>query len=212
MHTKLLDVGKLCLAAIFQLPCKSRNKPSEVYKDDYYNPIFNVKTQKQVAQISKELLYMDDYFTTKFLPQFDKENKNIPEASELLPFAHSARTICIAFTALAARYSQDNITDEDITLLVSNTSNSGIYDKLRDIDNIKNLLPLKLETDSYDAALDKLFTAIIDAGFDIYSLAHDDNLSLTAGNFLKNDNNYYNILRKRWRTLRNEIRETFDKK
>lgn len=210
LHTKLLDVGKLCLAAIFQLPCKSRSKPSETYKDDYYNPIFNVKTQKQVAQISKELLYMDDYFTTKFLPQFDKENQNIPEASELLPFAHIARTICIAFTALAARYSQGNFTDDDITLLVSNPTDSGVYDKLRDLGNIKNLLPLKLETDSYDAALDKLFTAIINEGFTIYSLAHDDNQSLTAGNFLKNDNNYYNILRKRWRTLRNEIRETFD--
>lgn len=212
LHTKLLDVGKLCLAAIFQLPCKSRNKPSEAYADKYYNPIFNVQTQKQIAQIAKELLYHDYYFTTKFLPKFDKENKNTPDAAELLPFAHSARTICIAFTALAARYSQGNFNDEDITLLVTNPSDSGIYDKLRDIGNIKNLLPLKLETDSYDAALDKLFTAIINEGFTIYSLAHDDNQSLTAGNFLKNDNHYCFILRKCWRKLRSEIRETFDKK
>ena len=212
LHTKLLDVGKLCLAAIFQLPCQSRSKPSEVYENKYYNPIFNVKTQKQVARICKELLYMDYYFTSKFLPKFDKENKNTHDAAELLPFAHSARTICIAFTALAARYSQGNITDEDIDLLLSNTPNSGVDDKLRDIGNIKNLLSLKLETDFYDAALDKLFNAIINEGFTVYSFAHDNNKSLTAGNFLKNDNNYYRILDKRWRTLRTEIRETFDKK
>lgn len=211
LHTKLLDVGKLCLAAIFQLPCKSRNKPSTVYADIYYNPIFNQSTRKQFAQICKELLYIDDYFTRKFLPKFDRENKNTHDASELLPFAHSARTICIAFTALAARYSQGNITDKDIELLLTltNTPDSSVYDKLRDIGNMKNLLPLKLETDSYDAALDKLFNAIINEGFTVYSFAHDNNKSLTAGNFLKNDNNYYRILDKRWRTLRTEIRETF---
>ena len=212
LHTKLLDVGKLCLAAIFQLPCKSRNKPSEVYSDRYYNPIFNLETQKQVAQISKELLYIDDYFTSKFLPKFDKENKDSHDAAELLPFAHSARTICIAFTALAARYYQGNLTDDDIELLIKNPSDSGVYNKLRDIGNIKNLLPLKLYTDSYDAALDKLFTAIINEGFTVYSFAHEINKSLTAGNFLKNDNNYYLIFDKRWRSLRPEIRETFNKK
>lgn len=53
LHTKLLDVGKLCLAAIFQLPCKSRSKPSDVYKDEYYNPIFNERTQKQVSKYAK---------------------------------------------------------------------------------------------------------------------------------------------------------------
>ena len=211
LHTKLLEVGKLCLAAIFQLPCTSRNKPSTVYTDKYYNPIFNVETQKQVAQISKELLYMDYYYTEKFLPKFDKENKNMSDAAELLPFAHSARTICIAFTALAARYYQGNLTEDDITLLIKNPADA-IYDKLRDIGNIKNLLPLKLYTDSYDAALNKLFTAIINEGFTVYSFAHDNNKSLTAGNFLKKDENYYLIFEKRWRTLRTEIRATFDKK
>ena len=51
-HTKLLDIGKLCLAAIFQLPCKSRSKPSSVYLPEYYNPIFN-GNQPQIAQICK---------------------------------------------------------------------------------------------------------------------------------------------------------------
>ena len=205
LHTKLLDVGKLCLAAIFQLPCKSRNKPSEVYADKYYNPIFNVKTQKQISQISKELLYIDDYFTSKFLKKFDMEIKNKPNASAISPFAHSARTICIAFTALAARYSQGNIKDEDITLLGS--SDSGIYDRLRDLGNIKNLLPLKLGTDSYNATLDKLFKEIIVRGNKAYNDKRKHNPSLTAGNFLKNDTNYYEILKDDWITLSDRISE-----
>ena len=142
LHTKLLDVGKLCLAAIFQKPCKSRSNPSEIYKDEYYNPIFNEKTQKQISQICKELLYMNDYFTKKFLPKFDKENKDMPDSSALIAFAHVSRTICISFTALAARYYQGNLTDKDITLLVSNPSDA--YKVLRNIENIKYLLPMNL--------------------------------------------------------------------
>lgn len=208
LHTKLLDIGKLCLAAIFQLPCKSRSKPSEVYKDEYYNPIFNERTQKQISKICKELLYVDDYFIKKFLPKFDKKNKDMPEASALIAFAHVARTICISFTALAARYSQGNLTDKDITLLVSNPSDA--YKILRNIENVKYLLPMKLSTDSYDATLDKLFNEIINEGFTDYSNAHDNNPSLTAANFLKKDDNYYTILRKHWRTLSPKIREIFN--
>ena len=209
LHTKLLDVGKLCLAAIFQMPCKSRSKPSAVYSPEYYDPIFNEKTQKQIAAICKELLYIDYYFTKKFVPKFDNENKNMPSASDKMPFAHIARTICIAFVALAARYAHDNLNDNDIMLLVSNPTDKDVYEKLRDIGNIKYLLPLKLYTDSYDATLDKLFKAIIENGFLIYSVAHDYNKSLTAANYLKKDDNYYIILNKCWSTLSDKIREIF---
>lgn len=117
-------------------------------------------------------------------------------------------SIIIAFTALAARYAQGNLNDEDINLPVDKLSDLN-YDRLRDIANIKYLLLMKLYTDSYDTALEKLFKAIIDNGFDIYYSAHDYNKSLTAGNFLKKDDNYYLILQRRWRKLRNEIHEVF---
>ena len=209
LHTKLLDVGKLCLAAIFQLPCKSRSKPSSVYKLEYYNPIFNEKTQKQIALICKELLYINDYFTQKFLKKFDTENKDMPDASDRISFAHVARTICIAFTALAARYYQGNLTDKDIALLVSKPSDSSVYDKLRDIEKIKYLLPMNLYTNSYDATLDKLFTAIIEEGFTAYSYKHDNEPSLTAANFLLKDDNYYEVFKRRWSVLRKEINKIF---
>ena len=208
-HTKLLDIGKLCLAAIFQLPCKSRSKPSSVYSPEYYDPIFN-GNQAQVAQICKELLYVDYYFTKKFLPKFDRDNKDLPDASDRTSFAHIARTICIAFTALAARYHQGNITDKDITALISSPTSPDVYKKLRNLGDMKFLLPIKLRTDDYDATLDKLFVAIIEEGVTIYSLKRDEqNKSLTAANFLKNDENYYLILRKRWPTLKREINRIF---
>ena len=36
MNTDLVEIGKLCLAAIFQIPCASRSKPSSLYQDKYY--------------------------------------------------------------------------------------------------------------------------------------------------------------------------------
>ena len=206
LHTKLLDVGKLCLAAIFQLPCKSRSKPSSVYSPEYYDPIFN-ENQTQIAPICKELLYIDYYFKEKFLSKFDRDNKDLPDASDRISFAHIARTICIAFTALAARYHCGNLTDKDITDLTTSPADS--YEKLRDLGDMKFLLPLKLDTETYDAALNELFEAIINAGAEIYSDKAEGDKSLTAANFLKNDENYYLILQKRWSTLKREIQKIF---
>ncbi len=155
------------------------------------------------------MLYVDDYFTKKFLKKFDLDNKDLPDATVRTTFAHIARTICIAFTALAARYHQGNITDKNVTALTESPTSSDVYDILRDLGDMKFLLPIKLYTDAYDAILDKLFAAIVEDGITVYSFKCEQNKSLTAANFLKNDENYYLILQKRWSTLRAEIRETF---
>ena len=55
LNTDLMEVGKLCLAAIYQIPCASRAKPSTIYSDRYYVPVFD-GNQAQVAKICKELL------------------------------------------------------------------------------------------------------------------------------------------------------------
>ena len=212
LHTKLLDAGKLCLAAIFQEPCKSRSKPSAVYLPEYYEPIFN-SNQAQVAQMCKELLYADDYFTKKFLPKFETANKTLPNAAVKIPFANNARRICVAFATLAARYHQGNLTDKDVTALISAPNSPDVYKTLRNLGDMKTLLPIDLRIrDAYDAALDKLFKAIIKAGTQTYTYVckHDENsTALTVRNFLQNDRNYYLILNDHWDTLCDDINETF---
>ena len=61
-NTDLAQVGKLCLAGVFQLPAASRSKPSSLYNDRFYMPIFQGK-QKSVASIVKELIYIDYFFS-----------------------------------------------------------------------------------------------------------------------------------------------------
>lgn len=203
LNTNLAEVGKLCLAAIFQEPCKSRNNPSASYKEDkYYNLIFK-DNPKQVAAICKELLYIDKYFDT-FLRNFEKDNADTPRLS----FARLARRICVAFTALAARYHQGNITDQDLTKALTSEQSDKVFCNLGDM---KTLLPIKLYTDAYDAALDKLFEIIIEKGATAYMYAHKNKSDLTETNFMKSDRNYHEILLSSWSTLKREINRIFSK-
>lgn len=91
----------------------------------------------------------------------------------------------------------------------SDSSKTDFYKIFRDLGDMKFLLPLKLYTDAYDAALDKLFKAIINAGIRTYRSARDHDETITARNFLQNDKNYYKILEGEWDTLQDEIQKIF---
>ena len=104
------------------------------------------------------------------------------------------------------------MTDKDVAALTSAQSDSDVnssYKTLRDLGDMNFLLPMKLQTDAYDATLDGLFEAIIDEGTVIFSDARENNSNLAAANFLKSDKNYYKILKRRCSTLRRAIKEIF---
>lgn len=205
LNTNLAEVGKLCLAAIFQEPCKSRNNPSASYNDlKYYNPIFN-GNQEQIVAICKELLYIDKYFDT-FIKKFERNNKGFP----IISFARLSRRLCVAFVALVARYHRGNITDENVLGLISVQSDSNVlYKTFRELGDMKSLLPLKLYTDAYDEALSILFEIIIDKGSTAYFYERKRTPDLTETNFMKNDKYYYEILADNWSTLKKKINEIF---
>jgi len=211
LNSDLVEIGKLCLAAVFQVPCTSRSKPSSLYLDKYYEPIFN-GNQIQVARICKELLYIDNYFKTTFQQKFDRENDKMPNANTRISFAHNARTVCIAFVAFAARYHKGNISDKNLdTVFNAGSSESAaesLYKVSRSLEGMRKLLPFE-NKDLYDAKLDKLFKAIIEAGITHYNIACKYESTLTATNFLKKDKNYYEILGTHWSRLCAEIHETF---
>ena len=215
LNSDLMEIGKLCLAAIYQVPCASRAKPSSIYLDKYYEPVFN-GNQAQVANICRELLYIDNYFKSIYQKKFDRENANAPESANRISFAHNARTICIAFVALAARYNHEELSKQDIESIfnvarVDNASDS-IYEIFHDLGNMKSLLPTSMweNKNLYDAALDRLFSAIIEAGIINYNIACESDSTLTATNYLKRERNYYGILKNHWNSsLRREIQSVF---
>lgn len=216
LNTSLTEIGKLYLAAIFQLPCSSRSKPSMLYLPQYYERIYN-SNQKQYAKLGKELLYIDYYFKKIFLNNYEKENADMPGANEKLSFARNARTICIAFVAFASRYYQGNIDDKKINDIFSffksdNLSDSRFYDITSDLGNISYFIKPEIfnSKDKYDELLNKLFHLIINCGSVSFSMASRYDPTLTATNYLKKDSNYFAILFDHWSSLRNDIKQIFN--
>lgn len=214
LNTDLVEVGKLCMAGIFQIPCTSRQKPSTLYQEKYYEPIFN-GNQLQTAKICKELLYIDYYFRTKFQRNYDRAASNTPNSNIRISFAHNDRTICIAFVMLASRYQQGNIGNQELEILFnaarSESVSDSLYEIFRKLGNMQYIFPPQIQRDKniYDINLDKLFYAIINEGVKCFSMASNYDSSLTATNFLKKDKNYYNILSINWVTLQSEISRIF---
>lgn len=214
-NTDLVDVGKLCLAGIFQLPGSSRSKPSTLYLEKYYNPIFN-EDQAQICALVKELLYIDVYFKKTFIAKFDKAKENAPNASEIIPFAHNARTICIAFVALASRFYNKNIKPIDLKTVFEHVNKEKAYDDyyyeiFKELENTTCFLPKKLfeSKDKYDEILYKLFEVIISSGRRYYSVKKETDSTLNESNFLKRDGNYFSILKYDWERIESKIVEIF---
>ena len=215
LNSSLIEIGKLCMAAIYQIPCASRSKPSALYLPQYYDKIFN-SDQLQVAKLSKELLYIDYYFKNSFLKKFDRDNANMPNANERISFAHNARTICIAFVAFAARYNYGNISNNDLNTIFTvarseSAADTRLYDIFANIENVKYFIPPEHfnQKDRCDHMLDKLFNVIIDAGITSFLMASRYDTSLNASNYLKKDKNYYAILTDHWYTISTKINDIF---
>lgn len=214
LNTDLLDVGKLCMAGVFQVPCMSRTKPSALYLSQYYDKIFH-GNQTQIARWCKELLYIDYYFRSVFQKKYDNENGDEPDANVRIAFAHNARTLCIAFVAFAARYHQGNIDAQDIQAIFNASRMENpvelLYDIFSDIEGVDYLFPPAVfaSKDEYEAVLDTLFNIIIEAGIISYTMASENDSTLTATNFLKKDKNYYTILRTHWKSIQTQINKVF---
>ena len=208
LNTDSFEVGKLCLSAIFQMPGTSRNKPSCVFDNPYYDVIFD-GNQKQIASLCKEFLYIDHYYRNDFLKDYRKEKKNTAQGANLIAFAQNARTICLSFVSLVARYLQDNITESDIMLICEAANKNSATEKMRDaiidLGNVKHLFDPSIFNDKekYDALLYKLFNLIISEGNKFYTIQRNYEEGLNVANYLKKDKNYYSIIKGSWDSLIN---------
>lgn len=218
LHSDITQIGKLCLSGIFQMPCSSRNKPSTIYADRYYNDIFNGNQQK-VAKLCKELLYIDYYFDNIFKKQYLKELSESTDADIKKQFASNARTVCTAFVVLASRYYQNNFKIADLEIMFTAarndklSDNTDVYNIVKNIEGISWILPPEIfeNKDKYDEILYKLFSLIILYGsHDLMLLSNTSSESVVASNYLKKDKNYIDIIRRNWDFIEKEIKDIFN--
>lgn len=86
-----------------------------------------------------------------------------------------------------------------------------IYEVFHDLGSMQTLLPSEMleNMNRYDAALDKLFKAIIEAGITSFSIACNYDSTMIATNYLKREKNYYSIIKDHWAYLMAAINATF---
>ena len=212
-NTKLLEVGKLCMSSIFQLPCTSRNKTKIIFEDRFYNVIFK-DNRKECASIVKDMLYADYYFRKKFIKKFDKDN----EGMDIIPFANNSRTLCLAYYSLVARLIKKNIDDVELNKAISHYNEDGFYENyiypmVKNVNNIHSIVSEKRKDnlDMIEKDMDLIFNDIIIQGYMCFSWEKKNDKNLSESNFLKNDKNYYMILSSCWFNLKNNFNkiETF---
>lgn len=210
-NTDLKEVGKLYLCGIFQRPGTSRNKPSTMYDEKYYNKIFFDycnKNRKYIATLIKQYLYVDDYFNKKFLKKYKKEF----EACNIVTLANNSRTLCLSFAALVARYFHHNISDEQIYSLdnYKDKYDDHLYEIFSNIDREEYVWKENVNLDDLDSCLYNLFKIIIDYSYDMFTDARDNQQDLNETNFLKKDENYYKIISRKWNRLKNDIKDFYE--
>ena len=211
-NTDLPETGRLCLAGIFQLPGTARNHPSKMYDDMFYNIIFNKNTESVIAPFVKDLLYINYYFDKGgFKGRFAKDYSI---QADIIPFANNSRTLCIAFSAFASRFTNGNITDDAINQMrnakepFADYYHDYIYSGVRNIKQDKGgIFQKDLSKDQIDEGLYSLFTAIINAGYTHYCALRDSGTVSNESNYLKNDLRYYQILKASFPMLRSTIEE-----
>ena len=201
LHTDLGSVGKLCLAGIFLLPAKSRNKPNDMYSPMYYNIIFN-SNQRNVSLLVKDLLYINYRFKKHFIKEFTKSYRDDKSCEGIIPFATNSRTACVSFVSLAMRYFQNNLDDVKIGDIFSYFERQDgykqyIYDIVKDVNNLNTLLSI-IDGKYVDDVINNLFETFITNGFSYFTMKKDNDPSLTPSNFFKDDKNYFYILRFFW--------------
>ena len=218
LHADITQIGKLCLSGIFQMPCSSRNKPSTIYADRYYNDIFN-GNQQQIAKLCKELLYIDYYFDNIFRKQYLKELMEDADADMKKQFASNARTVCTAFVMLASRYYQNNFRYTDLNTIFKAADNdklsddTDVYNIVKNIEGVSWILPPEIfaDKDKYDEILYRLFSLIIQYGSrDLMMLSRNSNEPIVVSNYLKKDKNYIDIIHMNWSFIEKDIKSIFD--
>ena len=105
----------------------------------------------------------------------------------------------------AARCMNGNMDDEKLRIFFEHCLEGKAYDNylyalFSDLGELERLFPSQLfrDKDKYEEVLSSLFTVIILSGFRFYQMARRNDTSINETNFLKNDTNYYEILRADW--------------
>ncbi len=193
----LSKASKLALAGIYLMPGTSRNKPSIIFSEDtsFYEEIFLKYRENSTISI-KDLLYIDNYFDTKFKREYQKKIVQTKKVT----FASNSRTLCLAYCGFLSKY----LNKEFNSLQIDEICNFDYKDS-KEVKNVQKILsnPAKIKgifntkvfenLDILEEKLYKLFAFVCKQGFAVYeSITGEENID--ESNWLKKDVSFYRII------------------
>ena len=214
--TKNLDLAKaskLGLAGIYLMPGTSRSKPSIIYDENtsFYEGIF-VKNRDNSTTSIKDLLYIDNYFDTKFKKEYAKSTQKIKRVT----FANNSRTLCLAYAGFLSKYLNHEFNNDQISMIC----NCEFKDE-KSVKSVQKVLsdPSKMNgifnkfayenLDVLEKKLYKIFAFVCKQGEQVYNSISQEE-SVDESNWLKRDVAFYRIIANSFDDLKEEINEHKD--
>lgn len=203
----LEQVGKLCLAAVLQMPGSARSNSQRMYNDEYYYSIFG---QDAKAGVIADLLKMS-YYYDKFVKVYIKD-KGYDEKT-VLPMMKNGRTFQYACVAFLCKINYGVFSYDTIAGMLNNVDDLKIA--IRNMGNIERLISVKLQNE--EEIFMEIFSVIGDEvlGYCFDSAlykAEEEQRTLAPSDYLKSDINYYkDVIKRLWNrykqnsTLRRDI-------
>lgn len=181
----LSKFGKLAFASILQMPGSARSDSYKMYKDEYYNTIFEKSPEGIIVDMLKISNYYDD---------FKKNiNKIIPDISQTeLEVIKNSKTFQLACITLLCKLNYNAISLKDIN------------DALGDVDKLKvivqqtepmvSIMNKKIndEKDVFYTIFRQISLTVLNTCYNVaIKIAKSNQQSISASNYFKSDKNYY---------------------
>lgn len=193
----MAKAAKLGLAGIYLMPGTSRSKPSIIYAEDqeFYHKLFN-ENRENNAKIIKDLLYLDNYYETKFKKNYQSSSTH----KNRIAFSNNARTLILAYCGFLSKIINNKISPEG-KAIISNLD----YKNELEIKKVQKLLSCSAcseriiskeayeDMDKLENNLYRIFSFIVKIGAAEYRRLSDEEKT-NETNWLKKDSSFYRII------------------
>ena len=193
--TTLEQVGKLCLAAVLQMPGSARSNSQRMYQDEYYYSIFGKEAKIGVIADLLKISYYYDFFVKNHLKNSGFDEKTTQ------PMIKNGKTFQLACITFLCKICYGVFTYETIGGLLSNTDElRSVLKRMGDMNQIisKNIAD---ENNVFFNMFSIIGDEVLGYCFsDAQEDAEESQNTLAPSNYLKLDTNYYkDVIKRLWR-------------
>lgn len=191
----LEQVGKISLAAVFQMPGSARSNSQRMYQDEYYHTIFGADAKEGIiADLLKISYYYDCFLKTEI------KGRGYDEKT-VLPMLKNGKTFQLAAIGFLCKIYNKVFTYDTVAGVINN------------VDELKRIIcrtdrMVQIISNNVQDEKEIFFSIFSEIGEDVLGYcfsnaldaAEEEQRTLAPSDYLKSDNNYYkDVIKRLWR-------------